>query len=240
MVKSFFVAGTDTGVGKTLTTALLVRCLRQHGVDAAFMKPLASGCFRLGGDLVSEDVEFLRQATGLDDPLDLINPIRLEEPLAPLMAARRAGLDTSTWLPQIRDAFWELQSRHECVVVEGVGGLLVPVAEQGHSIFSNVDIMEQLELSAVLVCRRTLGTINHSLLSCRVPLQRPCNLQGLIFCDASPVAAHDVAAEHSPEMVAEISGLPVWCQLPHRADLDPMDLAMLDEVMVSSWPYLTA
>jgi dethiobiotin synthetase len=224
MFASLFIAGTDTGVGKTLVTALIALKLRQAGVDAGVMKPFASGCGRVGAELVSEDAVFLKTATGVADDLDLINPIRLEEPLAPLVAARRAGVDTSGWKAQIREAYLELRRRHECVLVEGVGGLLVPVGEENGAVWTCVDLITEWMLPVTLVARRRLGTINHVLLTASVPLPPPARFESLIFCDAEPVPVGDVAAETSPDLLAEITGLPIWGRIPHLESVEPGEL----------------
>ena len=229
MPTSFFVTGTDTGVGKTMTTALLALKLRSLGVDAGVMKPFASGCRRKGGVLVSADAEFLRSATGVEDALELINPITLEEPLAPLVAARRAGVSTSDWFAIARDAYEELSELHDCVIVEGVGGILVPVAESAAGILTCQDLAEAMGLPTVVVCRRGLGTINHSLLTCATKLQPPAAFAGLVFCDAvmSELDANgeeDPAVASSPDLIAEMTGLTVWGRVPFLAELDAPSL----------------
>src|SRR5687768_7689794 len=128
-MNSLFVTGTDTGVGKTLVTALLALRFQAQGKNCGVMKPFASGCDTVNGELVSEDARFLQVATGQQDETDLINPFRLQEPLAPLVAARRSNIETRHFFDQAKTAFDVLQSRHDMVVVEGVGGLLVPIAE---------------------------------------------------------------------------------------------------------------
>ena len=219
---ALFVAGTDTGVGKTLVTALLALKLREMGVDCVAFKPFASGCTRENGVLVSEDAEFLRRALDLEISSEEICPIRLEEPLAPSIAARRAGISTQNWPEIARDAFEKLRARHEFVVVEGVGGLLAPIWDMANGFGSNLDLMREWNLPAVLVARRTLGTINHTLLSLRAG-----EFAGLIFNDASPVTDDDIAAQTSPTFIAEISDLPVWGQIPFARD---SELATLSEI----------
>lgn len=129
-MKSLFVTGTDTDVGKTVATALLVCHLQNRGIDVGVMKPFATGCVRVDGELQSSDAIFLRAATGVNDELELINPCRWEEPLAPMVAARRAGNQNWDALGACESAYRELAQRHECVVVEGVGGWLVPLQEK--------------------------------------------------------------------------------------------------------------
>lgn len=224
MFASLFVAGTDTGVGKTLVTSLIALKLRAAGVDAGVMKPFASGCEMVDGALVSEDAVFLKTATGVDDPLELINPVRLEEPLAPLVAARRAGVDTSAWKGEVREAYHELRRRHEVVLVEGVGGLLVPVGEEDGRIWTCLDLIQEWSLPVALVARRRLGTINHVLLTANIPLSPPSSYAGLIFCDTELVPEGDVAADTSPRLLEEITGIPIWGQIPYLDNMEPATL----------------
>ena len=92
-----FITGTDTGVGKTLVTALLALRFRQNGRSVGVCKPFASGCAWRDGALQSDDAVWLKRVLALQESLAQINPLALEEPLAPLVAARRAGLSTSDW-----------------------------------------------------------------------------------------------------------------------------------------------
>jgi dethiobiotin synthetase len=217
--QSLFITGTDTGVGKTLVTALLALRLQAQGVDVAVMKPFASGCLVQNGELLSEDALWLHDVTGVEDDLELINPIRYEEPLAPLMAARRIGRATSRDFDIALGALGELQRRHECVLVEGVGGLLVPIAEDNGRVLDCTDFAARLGFPGVVVARRTLGTINHTLLTCRTPLQSPARFEALLFCDAAPIEEDDVAAQSGPALIREITGLPVWGRVPYLADV---------------------
>jgi dethiobiotin synthetase len=216
---SLFVTGTDTGVGKTVATALLACRLRSLGIDAGVMKPFATGCKVVGGRLENEDVRFLREATGVEDEDELLAPARWEEPLAPLAAARRAGNASLPWSRVCREAFEELRARHECVIVEGVGGWLVPLHEGPAGIVTVANFAEDLGSPVVVVARRVLGTISHSLLTLS-SVGQVCAPAGLVFCDAAPVE-EDVASETGPALVSEISGVPIWAQIPFVASLSP-------------------
>ena len=222
-MNSIFVTGTDTDVGKTIATALLVCHLQNRGIDVGVMKPFATGCALVNGELQSSDALFLQAATGVDDELELINPCRWEEPLAPLVAARRAGNADWDAMGACEDAYRELARRHECVIVEGVGGWLVPLQEKRTastcSTFSNANLAARLNLDTVIVARRALGTINHTLLTCAAATES-APFRGLIFCDAAPIE-EDAATQSSAEIISEISGLPIWVQLPFHADLAP-------------------
>ncbi|MBV9866909.1 MAG: dethiobiotin synthase [Abitibacteriaceae bacterium] len=230
---SLFITGTDTGVGKTVVTALLALRLQAQGINVGVMKPFATGCCWENGGLVSEDAQWLKEITGVTDDLSLINPIRLEEPLAPLVAARRLASQGPAahrdFMPEVMAAYQELQRRHECVLVEGVGGLLVPLQEQQNGdagvpslklpLFTCADFANLLGLPVVVVARRTLGTINHTALTCQVPLRPPAHFAGLVFCDAHPVETEDVAMQTSPAIIAEMTGLTIWGTVPYLPDL---------------------
>ena len=234
-VKSLFISGTDTGVGKTLVTALLALHMKAQGVDVGVMKPFASGCIVDRGTLVSEDAEWLRTVTGVEDELELINPLRYEEPLAPLVAARRIGRDTSDDFAICEAAFQELNHRHDCVLVEGVGGLLVPIAQNTSGRFLDcTDLAATMQLPVVVVARRTLGTINHTLLTCRAALPAPSHFAGLVFCDAAVVQDDNIAAQTSPDLICELSGLACWGQVPFFDQLTAEFLKAAAQTFIST------
>jgi dethiobiotin synthetase len=150
----------------------------------------------------------------------LINPLRYEEPLAPLVAARRLRRDTSGDLKICSAAFEELQRHHEVVLVEGVGGLLVPICESDTGqVFDCTHLATTLELPLVVVARRALGTINHTLFTCRASLLAPSEIIALLFCDAIAMPAEDIAAQTSPDLICELTGIPCWGEVPYLSDL---------------------
>jgi dethiobiotin synthetase len=158
--KGIFVTGTDTGVGKTLVTGGIAALLRESGIDVGVMKPAESGCRRENGILIPEDAIFLKEMSGCQDDLKLINPYALEHPLAPGLAAEVEGVDIR--LEVIREAYFTLMSRHEVVLVEGAGGMLVPLTSN----LLVIDLVKKLGGIPVLVVTRAhLGTINHTLLT---------------------------------------------------------------------------
>jgi dethiobiotin synthetase len=237
MPQSLFITGTDTEVGKTVVTALLAMWLQAQGIDVGVMKPFASGCHEENGRLVSEDARWLCEVTGVEDDLDLVNPIRFDEPLAPLPAARRVGQGNRDLLPLVIDAYRELQARHECVLVEGIGGLMVPLqrgsSETRASYITCADLAAALGLPVVVVARRTLGTINHTVLTCRTLLPTPAYFESLVFCDAAPVDKENVAANTSPAIILEMTGLPCWGYIPYLQDLSPPSLMQAAELHLS-------
>jgi len=196
-VCGFFVTGTDTGVGKTLVACALAAGLRARGVNVGVMKPIASG----GRD----DAQDLRQAAQSNDPLELLNPICLRHPLAPSVAARLEHRRI-TWPPIVR-AFRELSRRHELLIVEGVGGLLVPL---GPGLVA--DLAAHLRLPLIIVARTSLGTINHSLLTCAEARRHQLAVAGWVFNTLS--AAPSLADRTSPAEIVRLSRVPNLGQLP--------------------------
>ena len=229
-MNALFVTGTDTGVGKTLATAILALSLRATGRSVAVLKPFATGAQLEGGEWIAEDARFLREALDSRQKLAEISPICLAEPLAPLVAARRAGIDTQKW-PQIADkALQKLRKKYDFVVIEGVGGVLVPVCEVDDELWTVADFISAWGAPAVVVARRTLGTLNHTLLTAR---ETP-NFAGVLFCDAAPVAPDDLAAQTSPDFLAQM-GLPVWGHIPFQSDLSAANLQNIARDLSLDW-----
>lgn len=170
----FFVSGTDTGVGKTFVACALARGLRAAGLDLGVMKPAETGV----PDAGPEDARALIAAAGVDDPLELVCPVQLDLPAAPLVAAREQGLKVD--LAAIDAAWAELTRRHEHMLVEGAGGLLVPLDEQ----LDMAGLAARLGLPILLVARAALGTINHTLLSIEACDRRGLDLIGVVVSHA--------------------------------------------------------
>jgi dethiobiotin synthetase len=154
-----FVTGTDTGVGKTLVASALLRAFALSGLRAVGMKPVATGCLVDAPARANEDVAALIAASNVSVPVGLLNPYCFEPPIAPHIAARRAG--TTISLARIQECFRSLSAVADRVVVEGAGGLLVPLTMDEDW----ADLVSYLELSVVLVVAMRLGCLNHALLT---------------------------------------------------------------------------
>lgn len=174
MKQAYFVTGTDTGVGKTTVSCLMLRAHAAQGSKVVGMKPVASGCERVGGMLLSGDVALLQAASTVQAPLGAINPYAFEPPLAPHIAAAQAG--TEIQLPAILDAFRSLQSMADVVIVEGVGGFRVPLNAQQDT----ADLAVALDLPVILVVGMRLGCINHALLTAEAIRHRGLRLAGWV------------------------------------------------------------
>jgi len=198
-----FVTGTDTGVGKTVFTALLLRWLRRRGVDAVPMKAVQSGAT---ADDPTGDAARLLQATGIKVPGEWVAPYAFRAPLAPAVAADKEGVRVEP--ERILAAYEALSRRHRHVLVEGAGGLMVPITED----FLIVDLIERLGLPAVVVARSGLGTVNHTLLTIHLLRSRSIPIVGVVLNDG-PTVEPDLSVEENPRMIEQLGGVPVLGRL---------------------------
>lgn len=207
MNTAWFVAGTDTGIGKTHASCTLLHALRAAGRRATGMKPVASGCIETPDGLQNEDALALRAASSIPlPPYAISNPVALPEPLSPHLAAAHSGATIA--LPYLRTAFDALCADHDAVVVEGVGGWRVPLAPG----LSASDIPKQWDLPVILVVGLRLGCLNHSLLSAEAILADGCRLVGWIGNRIDPAME---AVEENLATLRERLPAPCLGVLPH-------------------------
>lgn len=221
-MKGFFVTGTGTEVGKTVVSAAVIGALRSMGLRVCAMKPVESGC-----DGTPPDGTFLREASGVDEPIDMITPFMFKAPLAPLSAARLEGREVDTDL--ILSMARELASRYEAIVVEGAGGFLVPVAEDGYLVR---DMARELGMPVIVAASPYLGTVNHTLLTLEAIEGAGLRPAGVVLNHISPSPGDmggdmvgDMAGQSSRELIEEHTDMPLLGQLPY------MEGAPLKEIL---------
>jgi len=174
VTRGYFVTGTDTGIGKTTFAVALIHALRQRGLKVAAMKPVAAGGDLIEGKCVNEDVLALRHAANIKADLSIINPYAFAPPIAPHIAAAQAGKTID--LAHIVSVYTALAAQADVVVVEGAGGLCVPLNAQ-HDI---ADLVEALRLPIILVVGMRLGCLNHALLTAAAIAQRGLKWTGWV------------------------------------------------------------
>ncbi|WP_428311639.1 dethiobiotin synthase [Hydrocarboniphaga sp.] len=179
-MKTLFITGTDTGVGKTHVSSLLLSAARAAGVRACGYKPVASGCERIDGELRNEDALALQAAAGTREPYAAINPYAFEPAIAPHIAARQAGVTID--LGRLTQGAQQLEARHDWLLVEGAGGWLVPLNEQA----SFADWVAAHGWPVLLVVAMRLGCINHALLSAEAIRSRGLRLIGWVANELPP------------------------------------------------------
>ena len=205
-MRGLFVTGTDTGVGKTEVATALVAGWRARGLDVGAMKPAQSGV----EDGLPTDADRLREAAGGTDPAGLVCPYSFRAPLAPAVAARFEGVHVS--LAHVLACAAELARRHAALVVEGAGGLLVPLTDRE----TYADLAVALGMPVLLVARAGLGTVNHTALTCEALRARGLVVAGVILNRALPGV--DPSEPHNVSAIERLTGARVLASLPHEPD----------------------
>jgi dethiobiotin synthetase len=200
--KGLFITGTDTGVGKTIVASAIVRVLKARGVGVAVMKPIESGCRREGEVLIPADGVMLKEMAENDITLQEVTPFRFENPLAPLIASEIEGTEVNETI--IYDTFKELQERYDYIVVEGVGGLMVPVKEN----LMLVDIVRDLGLPLLIVASNRLGVINHTILTVEAAKSRGIEIIGVVLNTTNPLS-DDISLETNPLVLRRVLEVPL-------------------------------
>jgi dethiobiotin synthetase len=174
MQNSIFITGTDTGIGKTMYSRLLLQSLNAAGLRTAAMKPVASGAQLCDGELRNDDAVVLQNTANTSYPYARCNPYCFAPAVAPHLAARQAGVQIE--IEVIQQAHAALVAQADFTVVEGVGGWLVPIDQQR----SVADLVEAMQLPVILVVGLRLGCINHALLTADNIMQRGIKLIGWV------------------------------------------------------------
>lgn len=219
MAKGFFITGTDTGVGKTIITGAVISALKACGINTCGMKPFETGCRRQGDMLIPADGLFIKGISEMDEDISHIAPYCFETPAAPLVASEMEGIyiDLST----VISAFTGLAGKYGAVVVEGAGGILVPVKRN----YFMSDLIRDLGLPAIVVTRPSLGAINHSLLTVRYALKEGLAVAGIAINFCMP-PDNSIAERTNPEIIRQMSPVPVIGLFPH---LEPPDYENIRE-----------
>jgi dethiobiotin synthetase len=196
-VAGLFITGTDTGVGKTVVSCALARGLRLAGIDVGVMKPVETGVPASG----PEDARALVRAADVRDEIDLVCPIQYAMPAAPEAAAavEESGAQGSS-TDRISRAFTTLSDRHDFMLVEGAGGILVPFDEKT----TMADVAKRLGLPVLIVARASLGTINHTLLTLEACGTRGLDVLGVVLSHATGVLSE--ADAHNLEVLKRALG----------------------------------
>lgn len=209
IARKIFIAGTDTGVGKTLVAGAMAAALAHKGFRTGVMKPVSCGG--------REDAEFLIRCTGAWEDIDTVNPICLGAPLSPNVAAKleRKKIDPR----KIVLALKELEKKYDVLVIEGCGGLLVPITKGLYVI----DLIRLMKAETILVSRAGLGTINHSLLSLEALKHRGIRPLGVIF-NRLTGGRPGLAEKTNPRVISTLGKVPSLGVFPYLRTRKPQDL----------------
>ena len=212
-MKSLFIAGTDTDVGKTYITAGLAVTMRKMKIDVGVMKPFAAGSAQKKG-FKSEDVEILSNAAQVSDPENLVNPQFFPIPTSPYTAWK--NLKTKPKIKSVLDSFKKLSKLHETLLVEGMGGVMTPILKDYY--FTN--LIKEMKIPTVLVTRSKIGTINHTIMTCKMCETYKIPIKGIIinnFDQGYPV-------NELKRDLKNLTGLKVLGSIPFINDLSDASL----------------
>lgn len=227
--KGIFVTGTDTGVGKTIVSAALAGYLARFGLRVAVMKPVETGVDPSAE--IGEDARLLCQAAGFSAAPDRISPYRFEQPLSPDQAASASGvrIEQHRLIQQAR----QLQEGSDFLIVEGAGGLMVPLVGG----YLMADLVRDLDLPLVVVAKPTLGTINHTLLTTFAARALELEVCG-IFINGMP-SQPGKAEQNAPHAIASLASASLLGVLPHvdgsNEDIHPQLTDYIAQMETRAW-----
>lgn len=221
-MRGFFVTGTDTGVGKTEVASYLAKAFSRRGLRVGVMKPIATGVKRF-----CKDARILKKYSRSRRAMDYISPVSLRLPLAPMVAAdmEKKKID----IRSIWDRFRRLSADSDVMVVEGIGGAMVPIYRKGRKTFYVVDMILKMKLPVIIVARPNLGTINHTILTIEALRRRNAKIAGIIF-NYTSLVKKDISVKTNPAVIEKLSGAEVLGIMPYNRNRDKRRIKWLREI----------
>lgn len=236
LIDGVFVTGTDTDCGKTLIAGGIARALLKKGLNVGVMKPVATWgdpARELGirTKWISDDALHLRQAAAVSDALDLINPICFKAAMAPWPAARQEKKTID--MDRVISAYRELCRRHKYMVVEGAGGVMVPITRE----FFMIDLIAKMRLPAIVVARPDLGTLNHTLMTVSTLKRKGVPLAGVVINNYRGKTRAEIT---NPSVLQRILDRRILV-VPHRPDFAHNFDSLANHLVkqgILRWPHL--
>ena len=207
MKQGIFITGTDTGVGKTVVAATLAHALNRRQIDFGYIKPMESGIASNNHLVNASDAALVKKAGTLSESLDEIVPFTFKEPLAPLLAARREGIEITK--EKLIKSIKELINPSRLTIIEGAGGLLAPICKN----YLILDLIKELNFATLVVCRTGLGSVNHTLLTLDRLRREKISPIGII---ANHINSNPGIAEAAfTTQLSEFDQVPILGELPY-------------------------
>ena len=208
-MSGFFITGTDTGVGKTIITACLANLFKNRNVGV--MKPIETGVDIECSSSSNSDAKFLMEITETQDSLEDVCPYRFKLPASPFQAAKAEGKEIAPEI--ILQRFHALQSKHSMMLVEGIGGLMVPITQS----YNVTNMALEIGLPLIIVSRVQVGTLNHTLMTINTAQQHGLKVKGVILNPAYEGELEPIEAEQG-ELIREFSNVPILGTCPYITD----------------------
>ena len=213
LLKSLFIAGTDTDVGKTYITAGLAVVLRKMDVDVGVMKPFAAGSAQKKG-YKSEDIEILSRAAHACDPENLVNPQFFPIPASPYTAWKK--LKTKPKVSTILSSFKKLTKLHDILLVEGMGGIMTPILKD----YYITNLIKEMKIPTVIVTRSKIGTVNHTIMTVKMCEKYKIPIKGIIINDFE----NGYPVKDLTKDLENLTGVPVLGSIPFIKDMSDVSL----------------
>jgi dethiobiotin synthetase len=221
-----FITGTDTAVGKTLIAGAIAKILTDSDCRVGVFKPIATGCKYKWDGLVSADTEFLAWCANSNLSLSTITPVGCRTPAAPVVSTARDGIDID--FGKISSAYGEVCRNSDIVVVEGIGGVRVPLTEQ----FDLLDLAVEFALPVVIVARPSLGTINHTLMTIDCVRAAELKIAGVVINGYNSIES-TVAEDTAAETIAKCGDVDILAVVPFDEAVN-IEKPSLGEVILAS------
>ncbi|CAB1245217.1 MAG: dethiobiotin synthase [Oscillospiraceae bacterium] len=208
MSKNLFITGTDTDVGKTYVTGLIVKKMISSGFDTTYFKAAASGNDRdQNGALIPGDAALVQKLSGIKDDLSELIPYVYEVALSPHLASQIEGNPVD--LKVVKEYYNKLARKHHYITMEGSGGILCPINMNNQELWQE-DIIKAFDMACVIVANAGLGTINHTVLTIEYMRQKNMTVKGIILNHFHP---GDRMEEDNADMIEHRAGLPILCRV---------------------------
>lgn len=216
-MKSFFISGTDTNVGKTWIAAGLARAIHDIGIDVGVMKPFAAGTAQKIG-YKSEDIQLLANAAKVNDPENLVNPQFFPIPASPYTAMKISNILEKVDVDLILRSFKKLSEMHECVIVEGMGGIMTPILKN----YFVTNLINDLDLETIIITRNRIGTLNHTIMTCQMAKKFGIRIKGIII---NEIDLDGYAVDVLKDDIEDITGISVLGSIPFFNSFDIVQIA---------------
>ncbi|HEY9063266.1 MAG TPA: dethiobiotin synthase [Pseudobacteroides sp.] len=209
--KGLFVIGTGTDVGKTVVCAGLMYLLRSKGYNACYFKPVSSGGANAPSGFASYDVSFVKEASVFDEADDRINPYRYKSPVSPHLASKKEDRPIEKQI--ILNRYKELIKDYDYIIVEGCGGLAVPLSDEG---YMQYQLIKELGTGCILVAKTSLGTINHTLLTLAFAKNTGIPVEGIVFSGFQG----SLMEQNNIDTISKLTDVPVIGVVPRIKGID--------------------
>jgi len=221
--KGTFLIGIDTGIGKTTIAAGLGNLLFRKGIKVGVMKPFATGSKQYSKDFKSLDTKILKAASGNKDNDDVINPFFYSIPTAPYLAKKILKLNENIDIKKILNKYKEIENRHEFTIVEGIGGLMVPLSKD----FCVADLAALINLPIILIVSNRIGSINHIIMTYRLSLEFNLKITGIIINNKCKLLETycKLITNNLPHAVEELTQSRVLATIPYIKKPTPNKIA---------------